>query len=171
MTGRNIHNEELNLQYRAQADVIGQLEDKLRRLISSQQQNSSSNIALTKLQRDFERVQNRAKALTDGMARLQAEKAKQPEPQVEQEEQTSYFQQMQIQLQQDVSMNDSFRRAPGRKAYLSLTLFSLPTTTATQRRDYERTRGRNSKHQSRYASSERNLQRFGSYCRVTARSD
>lgn len=82
----SFHNEELSLQYKAQVDVVGQLEDKVRRLLSTMQQkadvsvgnsnsiNSDSNrTAVIKLQRDFERVQARANALIQGMTKLDKE--------------------------------------------------------------------------------------------------
>lgn len=82
----SFHNEELSLQYKAQVDVVGQLEDKVRRLLSTMQQKTdvtagsssssnsdSSRTAVIKLQRDFERVQARANALIQGMTKLEKE--------------------------------------------------------------------------------------------------
>lgn len=117
--------DELNLQYQAQVDVIGQLEDKVRRLFQSQSKIASSTTTgpLVKLQRDFERVQARAKALQGGVERLKREqKALQDQynrsasasaaSAAAQESLSSsggggaeldHYEQVQLQLQQDVS--------------------------------------------------------------------
>jgi len=82
--------EELDLQYRAQVDVLKQLEDKVQRLLRQQQQQQSSTSSwgsasggggggglgpVVKLQRDFERVQARSKALQGGVERLKQQQA------------------------------------------------------------------------------------------------
>ena len=113
-------NDELNLQYQAQVDVIGQLEDKVRRLINEANANSSkasstTTTAVLKLQRDFERVQNRAKALQEGVTKFRKEMSQKAaaargthnnsfanEQEQAQQEALDYYEQMQAQLQQDV---------------------------------------------------------------------
>lgn len=125
----SFHSEELSLQYKAQVDVVGQLEDKVRQLLSTMPQktdvtagyNSSSDsnrTAVIKLQRDFERVQARANALIQGMTKLEKELRQQAanasknntaalayEQQLLQQQQSQqpldHYQQVQIQLHHD----------------------------------------------------------------------
>ncbi|VEU43958.1 unnamed protein product [Pseudo-nitzschia multistriata] len=65
-----LQRDELELQYKAQTDVLRQLESRLkeqilaqRQRLSSQSQTSSQKQALAKLERDFERVQSSVVAL------------------------------------------------------------------------------------------------------------
>ena len=80
--------EELELQYRAQADVITQLGDKVHKLIHSyrertQTTSSSSTLSvssslkttLIKLERDFDRVQKQADALTKAVVQMRQSEA------------------------------------------------------------------------------------------------
>lgn len=102
--------DELQQQYQAQADVIGQLEDRVRRLLAGAGQRTAAD----KLRRDFERVQARATALQSGVARLREEQAKLRKNQQQFEKHSAelgvsptptldHYQQVQLQLQQDVS--------------------------------------------------------------------
>jgi t-SNARE complex subunit (syntaxin) len=71
--------QELKMQYGAQADVIEQLEARVKQQFKQMEgRQSISATALQKLQRDFERVQNRAKALQDGAKKLMANRPPPP---------------------------------------------------------------------------------------------
>jgi len=63
--------DELTVQYRAQVDVIGQLQDKLVRQLQQTKATVAAPkvAALTKLQRDFERVQARANSIQQNVAK------------------------------------------------------------------------------------------------------
>jgi hypothetical protein len=124
---------ELQMQYKAQVDVVGQLGDKVLRLCREQtvninnnsnnnsttSSNSTTKTALIKLQRDFERVQSRAMALQQKVTIQEQQQQQQAmaaaaanEQQQQQDDAASnnpnqayedYQRQVQMQLQQDVS--------------------------------------------------------------------
>lgn len=111
---------ELQLQYKAQVDVIGQLGDKVRRLVQEQKSNSATSssstttttmkTALIKLERDFERVQSRALSLQHSVTRQEQQAAASAAASRQQQESQNnnnaveeYQRQMQLQMQQDVS--------------------------------------------------------------------
>lgn len=100
---------ELDAQYRAQMDVLGQLEDKIRRLIDEQLIHSSPQhqSTVTKLQRDFDRVQNRVRAMQSAVEKWKKQqhvKAASIAPTTTANTLTVEEQQyqLQLQLQQDV---------------------------------------------------------------------
>jgi hypothetical protein len=63
------------MQYKAQVDVISQLQEKLTRLLQQSKSTFSSSsqkmAAIVKLQRDYERVQARALALQQNVTKMQ----------------------------------------------------------------------------------------------------
>ncbi|KAL7558395.1 hypothetical protein ACA910_003260 [Epithemia clementina (nom. ined.)] len=115
---RDNNKDELELQYRAQADVITQLGQKVHDLIHLHRQQQSSGTGTTadsvlkttliKLERDFDRVQKQATALTQTVDRLRQQQ-QQKLSAVHQESSSSsgaaayeqYQQQMQVQLEED----------------------------------------------------------------------
>jgi peptidoglycan hydrolase CwlO-like protein len=104
----SLYNEELNTQYKAQVDVIHQLEAKVKGLIASES-SKTQNATVVKLERDFERVAAQANSLQNGVERLRKERKKLP-PSVDSSlTQTTaapdHYQQVQMQLQEDVSIH------------------------------------------------------------------
>ena len=98
------------MQYKAQVDVIGQLEEKLKHQLQQYKSAAAASEKTTwiKLERDFERVKERAKSLQDSAARMrkQADKLKAVEAnneEIMQNQNVSYEYQQQLQLEQDVS--------------------------------------------------------------------
>jgi hypothetical protein len=110
------------MQYKAQVDVIGQLEEKLLRQL--QQQKSAAvdktKTTLIKLSRDFERVQARAVQLQGTVSRWHKQQAASAASAaaVAQDADSSgaaasaaaasqqdYYEQMQLQLEEDVSIS------------------------------------------------------------------
>ncbi|GAX17463.1 hypothetical protein FisN_5Hu113 [Fistulifera solaris] len=61
-----LQQKELEAQYRAQMDVLEQLQEKIMKLLQQQTQTT----AVTKLQRDFERVKQRVTVIEDGVERI-----------------------------------------------------------------------------------------------------
>jgi hypothetical protein len=113
---------ELEMQYKAQVDVIGQLEEKLLRQL--QQQKSAAvdktKTTLIKLSRDFERVQARAVQFQGTVSRWHKQQAASAASAaaVAQDADSSgaaasaaaasqqdYYEQMQLQLEEDVSIS------------------------------------------------------------------
>ena len=103
------------MQYNAQVDVIGQLEERVRTLLQQQKASASSSqkTALIKLERDFERVLQRAKQLQSTVVRQRkqaASKAKAAAAAAAAQNGSNanqtpadHYEQQQLQLQQDVS--------------------------------------------------------------------
>jgi hypothetical protein len=155
-----VERKELEQQYKVQLDVLRQLEDRVRQqLVQQQKQQPQSTTSISKLERDFERVQSVAQACKARVARFQkqlqqrgddaamaADKASSSaSANVLQQDQ----QRFQMQLQQDVSLKCrimcifAFAFAP----IFSRSLSSLfPNKTETPRGNNERTRTRNSQH-------------------------
>ena len=114
LTNASIANKaELRLQYQAQADVIGQLGDKVQRLVREQKQSSgisgTSKTVLIKLERAFARVQSRALALQQAVSRQQQQQqsaaaaaAASSQQQSDSNVMEEYQRQQQLQMQQDV---------------------------------------------------------------------
>jgi hypothetical protein len=126
-------NDELEMQYKAQVDVVGQLQDKLHRQLQQQEQlisttgsggskptyppSSASDpydrTTWLKLRRDFERVQTRANQLQESVQRMRANLKQRPASssmddddmrrRQEMDPQAALEYQQQLQLQQDVS--------------------------------------------------------------------
>eukprot|EP00934_Nitzschia_sp_Nitz4_P006887 Nitzschia sp. Nitz4//scaffold215_size37433//7169//8134//NITZ4_007746-RA/size37433-augustus-gene-0.34-mRNA-1//-1//CDS//3329542136//6877//frame0 len=97
---------ELEQQYHVQCDVLQQLEQKVRDLLLAQRRTGEQKQALTKLERDFERVQGLATSAKAKVTRQQkqwqqrnAAALDQPTTQMQAMQQEQ--QQFQIQLQQD----------------------------------------------------------------------
>jgi hypothetical protein len=107
------------MQYKAQVDVIGQLEEKLLRQLQ-QQKNAAADktkTTLIKLSRDFERVQARAVQLQGTVSRWHKQQAaaaasaaavaqdsdSSGAAQAAASMQQDYYEQMQLQLEEDVS--------------------------------------------------------------------
>lgn len=87
-------------------DVLSQLQDKIMKLL--QQQNQTT--AVTKLQRDFERVKQRVTVIEDGVERiLKSQKQQQTNKSILDSINTipetaeDSYQRLQLQMQQDVS--------------------------------------------------------------------
>jgi Fe2+ transport system protein B len=110
-----VERKELEQQYKVQLDVLRQLEDRVRQqLVQQQKQQPQSTTSISKLERDFERVQSVAQACKARVARFQkqlqqrgddaamaADKASSSaSANVLQQDQ----QRFQMQLQQDVSL-------------------------------------------------------------------
>jgi t-SNARE complex subunit (syntaxin) len=73
----SINNSELSMQYKAQVDVLGQLQEKIERLMQQYQHLSTQDAqknTLIKLKRDFERVQSRVSALQDAAERVKKQR-------------------------------------------------------------------------------------------------
>lgn len=110
--------DELTLQYRAQVDVIGQLQAKLVRQLQQSRATVAAPkaAALTKLQRDFERVQARANAIqqnvaktdllrTTGSGKVTSVSSRTTTTVVSRDgTQIDSYQQIQVQMQHDVSV-------------------------------------------------------------------
>jgi hypothetical protein len=116
---RNSNNNtaEVEMQYKAQVDVIGQLEEKLLRQLQHQKTASSdkTKTTLIKLSKDFERVQARAVQLQGSVSRWHKQQAASAAAQAQDSEssgvaaaasesQQDYYEQMQLQLEEDVSV-------------------------------------------------------------------
>lgn len=111
---RGIPSEELSAQYKAQIDVLGQLEDKIRRQL--QNLSSAEKNTLSKLQRDFDRVQTRVTSMQGAVERWK----EQHKRSVASGSSSSGFQtsgavsaadqsqQMQLQMQEDVRITAVF---------------------------------------------------------------
>lgn len=102
---RALQLKELEAQYRAQMDVLGQLQEKIMKMLQQQSQTT----AVTKLQRDFERVKQRVTVIEDGVERIlksqkqqQANKSMLDNISAPETAEDSY-QRLQLQMQQDVS--------------------------------------------------------------------
>lgn len=100
-----LQQKELEAQYRAQMDVLEQLQEKIMKLL--QQQNQTT--AVTKLQRDFERVKQRVIVIEDGVERILKSQKQQIanknilDNTAAPETAEDSYQRMQLQMQQDVS--------------------------------------------------------------------
>lgn len=121
------------MQYKAQVDVIGQLQDKLARLLQQTKSSSSSQkmIAVVKLQRDFERVQARALALQQNVTKMQLTTKPNRTGTTAMSSttviskngaQVDTYQQIQIQLQHDVSLIKTTRNLCGYCAFSTKSL-------------------------------------------------
>jgi syntaxin 7 len=100
-----LQQKELEAQYRAQMDVLEQLQEKIMKLLQQQTQTT----AVTKLQRDFERVKQRVTVIEDGVERiLKSQKQQLANKSIldntaAPETAEDSYQRMQLQMQQDVS--------------------------------------------------------------------
>lgn len=100
-----LQHKELEAQYRAQMDVLEQLQDKIMKLLQQQSQTT----AVTKLQRDFERVKQRVTVIEDGVERILKSQKQQLanksilENAATPETAEDSYQLLQLQMQQDVS--------------------------------------------------------------------
>lgn len=91
--------DELEMQFNAQVDVLAQLEQKLQK-----QLEGAKGTTWIKLQRDLERVQGRAKGLQESVARMRKNAKHAPPPSTDGMTQQEAFEyQQQLQLQEDVS--------------------------------------------------------------------
>jgi len=116
-TSRAASRSELEMQYKAQVDVIHQLEGKLLTQLQHQKQTAidKDKTTLIKLSRDFERVQARAKQFQEKVARWHKQEAAAAVAVVDETANTmasensaeasqqNYYEQMQLQLEEDVS--------------------------------------------------------------------
>jgi hypothetical protein len=109
------------MQYKAQVDVIGQLEEKLLRQLQQQKRAAVDKVKTTliKLSRDFERVQARAVQLQGSVSRWHKQQAASAAAVAQDVDSSSgggmagagaasaaqqdYYEQMQLQLEEDVS--------------------------------------------------------------------
>jgi hypothetical protein len=110
-------NSELDTQYKAQVDVIHQLEAKLLKQLQQQKQTATDaqKTTLIKLSRDFERVQQRAAQLIQRVTRLHKQQAadlsagrafQQDAAQTSNSNnvtQEDHYEQVQLQMEEDVS--------------------------------------------------------------------
>jgi hypothetical protein len=111
------------MQYKAQVDVIGQLEEKLLRQLQQQKSAAVDKVKTTliKLSRDFERVQARAVQLQGTVSRWHKQQAASAASAAATAQdadssgaaasaaaasQQDYYEQMQLQLEEDVSILD-----------------------------------------------------------------
>jgi hypothetical protein len=145
-----LQQKELEAQYRAQMDVLEQLQEKIMKLLQQQTQTT----AVTKLQRDFERVKQRVTVIEDGVERiLKSQKQQLANKSIldntsAPETAEDSYQRMQLQMQQDVSggLHVLFSRVLPNRHLLFLYRVLSFINTATCRRNYARTRRRDSKY-------------------------
>jgi hypothetical protein len=154
---RRMLSDELSMQYSAQIDVLGQLEDKIRRQMKEQ----PAQATVQKLQRDFDRVEARVKELQGAVERWKEQKKKMAAASAAANTHTpavtaaDHERQQQLQLQEDVSYILS-AECRAMNIWLGIVFsfsvcrfflsFFLSLCTALARRDYARTRRRNSEY-------------------------
>ena len=106
------------MQYQAQADVITQLGEKVHNLLHSHRERTQKSsdpaikTTLIKLERDFDRVQKQANALTSIVSRMKQQTTVNDENQLNVNGSGAYEQyqqQMQMQMQEDVSNNNAWK--------------------------------------------------------------
>jgi 7-keto-8-aminopelargonate synthetase-like enzyme len=108
-TSTTRNSAELQSQYAAQVDVLEHLSNKVKSLLAKTTiapNNTTTATAKIKLERDFERVQSRASALQERVARFQKATAASNATQesLPNSATLNYHEQVQLQLQQDVSV-------------------------------------------------------------------
>ena len=171
MGGANL--KELQMQYGVQVDVVTQLEARVKQQLNSGQATAPQII---KLKRDFGQVQARVQSLkldVERMERMAKSAAASgyngtSSSTAQSQGNAASLQQMQMQMQQDVSAGITAVFSY-HCFYISSHLYFLThNIVGSFRANNERTRARNHEHQSRNAPGQRNLQRFGSYCRNPA---